>query len=166
MFREMRRKNQSLSRELCMEILEKGKTGVLALSGDDGYPYALPMNYAMANGKIYFHSATEGHKIDAVRRCGKASLCVIDADDVDPAAYSTRFRSVIAFGRVRLLNDAYEIRRALMAIGAKYVPGDDEGTQRHIQADIAHTAIIELEIEHMTGKESRALAKERAREQK
>ena len=66
MFREMRRKKQQLADEECRSILERGKTGVLAVNGDDGYPYAVPVNYVFSNGKIYFHSALSGHKVDAI----------------------------------------------------------------------------------------------------
>ena len=77
MFREMRRKRQALSKEACEQILKDGKTGVLALLGDDDYPYTVPLNYCYENGKLYFHCAKSGHKIDAVKKCAQASFCVI-----------------------------------------------------------------------------------------
>ena len=77
MFRELRRKKQALPREICERILKDGKTGVLALAGDGGYPYAVPLNYCYENGKISFHCAKSGHKLDAINRCGKASFCVV-----------------------------------------------------------------------------------------
>ena len=75
MFREMRRKKQILTPEKSIEILKKGTSGVLALSGDDGYPYAVPLSYVYENSMLYFHGAKEGHKIDAIRTCDKASFC-------------------------------------------------------------------------------------------
>ena len=77
MFREMRRKRQLLPQEQALEILENNTSGVLALSGDGGYPYAVPMSYVYNDGKIYFHCAKAGHKIDAIRSCDKASFCVV-----------------------------------------------------------------------------------------
>ena len=68
MFREMRRKKQALPPEMSAEILERGTSGVLALSGDDGYPYALPISYVYDGGHIYFHCAKSGHKLDAIAR--------------------------------------------------------------------------------------------------
>ena len=105
MFREMRRKRQQLDEEACAEILRTGSAGVLAVSGDAGYPYAVPLSYVYANGKLYFHCARAGHKIDAIRRSPKASFCVIGQDAVKPLKYTTYFRSVIAFGTVRILED-------------------------------------------------------------
>lgn len=80
MFREMRRKGQALPKVSAEEMLIRGQTGVLAVLGDDDYSYALPLNYAYEKDRIYFHCARSGHKMDAIRRNGKVSFCVIDAD--------------------------------------------------------------------------------------
>ena len=77
MFREMRRKKQELSKEECIDILQSAKTAVLGVVGDDGYPYTVPINFVYANDKIYFHGAKNGHKIDAINKCNKVSLCVV-----------------------------------------------------------------------------------------
>lgn len=74
MFREMRRKKQMLSVDECIEILNKGTSGVLALLGDHNYPYAIPISYVYCNSKLYFHSAKSGHKIDAINKCSKSLL--------------------------------------------------------------------------------------------
>lgn len=82
MFREMRRSRQALPQEEVVAILDRGTHGVLALAGDEGYPYALPISYVYADGKLYFHCARSGHKLDAISRCPKASFCVVDQDQV------------------------------------------------------------------------------------
>ena len=89
MFREMRRKNQQLPRGECCRILEEATSGVLAVSGDDGYPYAVPLSFAYADGRLYFHVAKSGHKLDALRRNPKASFCIIERDEIVPAEYTT-----------------------------------------------------------------------------
>ncbi|MBE7009832.1 MAG: pyridoxamine 5'-phosphate oxidase family protein, partial [Ruminococcaceae bacterium] len=80
MFREMLRFKQALPREECIDILKREKRGVLSVLGDDGYPYGMPINhfYCEDDGKLYFHGGRKGHKIDALRRCDKASFCVYD----------------------------------------------------------------------------------------
>ena len=93
MFREMRRRKQQLSESECSAILARGTSGVLALRGDEGYPYAVPLSYVYDDRKIYFHSAKAGHKIDAIRSCSKASFCVIDQDEVVPEEYTTYFKA-------------------------------------------------------------------------
>ena len=88
-FRSMRRKRQQLSRDDCLRMLAKATSGVLALLGDGDYPYAVPLSFAYAEGRIYFHSAPDGHKVDAVRRYDRASFCIVDQDEVHGEAYTT-----------------------------------------------------------------------------
>ena len=124
----------------------------MAVIGDEGYPYTVPMNYVYADGKIYMHSALSGHKIDALRANDKVSFCVIDADDVVPQDYSTNFRSVIAFGRVRILEDESERLAATRLLGDKYNPNQPEALEAEIAHAFKRMHMIELEIEHLTGK--------------
>lgn len=162
MFRPMRRKNQALSHEECELILNKATSGVLALSGDDNYPYAVPLSYVYDNGRIYFHCARSGHKIDAISRNEKASFCVIDQDLVIPEEYTTYFRSVIVFGKIRILTDEKEKRLAIEKLAERYAP--DIGTherQKAIDKDYAPLCMLELTIEHMSGKEAIELAKKK-----
>ena len=107
-FRQMRRKRQQLSEEESIGILQKATAGTLALLGDNDYPYAVPISYVYNNGNLYFHSALSGHKVDAICKCDKASFCVIEQNDVQPKKYTTFFRSVIAFGRIHIIEDEQE----------------------------------------------------------
>ncbi len=161
MFREMRRSKQRLPQEVAVEILKRNTSGVLALSGDDGYPYAVPMSYVYADGKIYFHSAKNGHKIDAIQRNEKASFCVIDQDQIVPEKYTTFFRSVIVFGRLRLVEDAPEMRRIASTLAMKYSADFKEGIPKEINASIRNMAILELTVDHITAKEAIELIKQR-----
>lgn len=88
-FRKMRRGRQELSLEETEAILNRQTAGVLALSGDGGYPYAVPISYIYADGKLYFHCAKSGYKLDAIRRDPKASFCVIDQDQIVPEKFTT-----------------------------------------------------------------------------
>lgn len=155
----MRRKKQLLSQDVSIGVLERGTSGVLALLGDDDYPYAVPLSYAYADGKLYFHAAKAGHKIDAIQNSSKASFCVIDQDEIVPEKYTTYFRSVIAFGKVRLLADEAEIRRTAKLLAMKYSSAYEAGIPKEIDAEFKHLAMIELTIEHMTGKEAIELVK-------
>ena len=160
MFREMRRKLQQLPQEECERILREGKTAVLALAGDDGYPYAVPVNYVYDGGKIYFHCAKTGHKLDALRRCEKVSVCVVDRDDVAPERLATDYMSVIVFGRARILEDDEEIYRAVEVFGLKYNP-DREAVAREIRREWDALCCVEITVDHMTGKEGKELARQR-----
>ena len=162
MFREMRRKKQILSNKENMELLEKGTSGVLALLGDNGYPYAVPISYVYDNSKIYFHGAKVGHKIDAIRKCRKASFCVIDQDEIFPEKYTTYFKSVIVFGKIRILEDENEIREAIERLAMKYHPTDSiENRNQEIAREWKALCMMELSVEHMTGKEAIEIAKKK-----
>ena len=162
MFREMRRPLQQLSQEAAEEVLNRNTCGTLAVSGDDGYPYAVPLSYLYYDGKIYFHGAATGHKIDAIRRCDKVSFCVIDQDHIVPEKYTTYYRSVIAFGRARLVEEAAEKRHIATALAMKYAPEFSQGIGPEVDASLDHMAIVEITPEHLTGKEAKALAAQRS----
>ncbi len=158
MFREMRRKKQLLSSEATEEIFTRASSGVLAVSGDDGYPYAVPVSFVYAERKIYIHCAKSGHKLDGIRRNSKVSFCVIDRDEVVPSAYTTFFRSAIAFGRARVMTDEAEIREAVGLLAVKYSPLEsEESLQAEIDKAISRLCMIVISVEHMTGKEAMEL---------
>lgn len=154
MFREMRRNKQLLSDAETLTILTTATAGTLALSGDNGYPYAVPLSFVYKDGKLYFHIAREGHKIDSIRRNDKASFCVIDKDEVITPELTTYYRSVIVFGRIRLIEDEADIINALRWLAEKYSPGYDERAQQAIAREFKIVAIAELVIEHLTGKQA------------
>lgn len=159
MFREMRRKNQLLPKEEAEAILKNNTMGVLALSGDDGYPYAVPMSYVYDNGRIIFHSAKSGHKIDAIEGCDKASFCVVDKNDIVPQEYTTYFKSIIAFGRIHIVREKSEMISALHLLGEKYNPGHHSECREEIDKFINNVAVLILDVEHITGKAARELLK-------
>ena len=153
-FRPMRRFKQAASEQECTELLQSAQRGILSVLGDGGYPYGVPLNFLYEDGKIYFHCAMEGHKLDAVRSCDKASFCVLSEAHKNPGEWWNCFTSVICFGRVREISDPDEHERLLRALGKKYFP---EGYD--IDTDMVRNApralVLELTIEHMSGKHVR-----------
>ena len=146
MFRPMRRSRQALGIDACKEVLSRGTSGVLALLGD--------------GEKLYFHCAREGHKLDAIRREARASFCVVDRDEVVPAEYTTYFRSAIAFGRVRVIEDEAQKRAAVELLACRYFPQDSaENRHRAIEREWAGLCMLEMDIEHLSGKEAVELAR-------
>lgn len=161
-FRPMRRGKQALSMPECTKILACGTSGVLALAGDGGYPYAVPLSYVYDGEKLYFHSARAGHKLDAIAREPRASFCVIDRDEVIPEEYTTYFRSVIAFGRVRVVEDETQKRAAIDLLARKYAPDDSaENRERAIEREWKPLCMLEMEIDHLSGKEAIELTRRR-----
>jgi nitroimidazol reductase NimA-like FMN-containing flavoprotein (pyridoxamine 5'-phosphate oxidase superfamily) len=160
-FRDMRRKRQQLSEVESISILQKATAGTLALLGDNDYPYAVPISYVYHERKLYFHSALSGHKVDAIRNCDKASFCVIDKDDVQPEKYTTFFRSVIAFGRIHIIEDDKEKLAMARMLGNRYNPNNDESLQKEIESGLSRMLMIRFDIEHLTGKEAIELVRQR-----
>jgi uncharacterized protein len=152
MFREMRRFKNQLSEEEVDSILNKHSSGVLAVHGENGYPYTIPISYTFDNDSLYFHSANEGHKIDAIRNNDKVSFCVIDQDDVIQQTFTTNYRSVVVFGRATIVTDALHRQMALESLVKKYSPDFiREGKQEIMQA-WDQVSVIMISIEHKTGK--------------
>jgi nitroimidazol reductase NimA-like FMN-containing flavoprotein (pyridoxamine 5'-phosphate oxidase superfamily) len=158
-FRPMRRKRQLLSEEESIHVLHQSTSGVLCVLGDDGYPYGVPISYVYHEGKLYFHSALQGHKVDAVTNGDKASFTVISMDDVKPEKFTTYFRSVICFGRVHIITDEAEKMAALRLLAERYNPDDEAELQLEISKGFSRMLMIQFDIEHMTGKQSIELMK-------
>lgn len=159
MFPEMRRKKQQLSPEETEEILRRGSHGVLALLGNEGWPYALPISYVYMDGKLYFHCAAAGHKLEALAREPRASFCVVDRDEVVPELFTSAYSSAIAFGRIRMLEDSGEILRALVALCGKYSPGIDPAEE--LKKSSAGVRVLEMSIERLSGKEGMEMLRRR-----
>ncbi len=153
MFREVARKKQSLSREECIRLLKEQLRGVLSVQGDDGYPYGLPMNhwYNEEDGQLYFHSGPAGHKVDALRRCDKASFCIYDQGFRREGEWSLNIQSVIVFGRIRILENNDHTMEMIRRLSYKYTD-DTAYIEEEIRKDGPHTLCFVLEPEHITGK--------------
>ena len=164
-FRAMRRLRQQLSKEESISILQKSTAGTLALLGDNDYPYAVPISYVYHEGKLFFHSALTGHKVDAIRKCEKASFCIIERDDVQPEKYTTFFRSVIAFGRIHIIEDEQEKLATARMLGNRYNPNQEEALQKELEQGLSRMLMIRFDIEHLMGKESIELMKQREQSQ-
>ncbi len=152
MFREMKRKERQLSTELTEKILNKCTSGVLSVIGDDGYPYGVPVSYAYSDGRIFFHCAKEGHKVDAIKNNPKVSFTVIAQDDVIPEKYGTDFASVIAFGKASFVEDPEEMLWSHISIIEKYSNEYYDGGIEYFNKAKAAMRMVKIDIEHITGK--------------
>ena len=153
-FRQLRRIKQAATPQECEAVLTSGRRGILAVHGENGYPYGLPVNYLYLDGQIYFHCAQAGHKLDAVRSDDKVCFTVLSEPARNPGEWWNCFTSVICFGHISEVTDKQARDRLLRQIGAKYFP---EGYD--IESDMAKNArnalIMEITIVHMSGKHVR-----------
>ena len=120
MFREMRSKANMLTNEEVENILKTSPNGTLALYGENGYPYSVPVNFVYSDGKIYFHGAAEGYKLDCMKKDPHVSFSVIGKDDIAKENFTTLFSSVIAFGTIRVIDTIEEKIPVLEAMVGKY----------------------------------------------
>ena len=154
MFREMRREKNEISIDMAKQLLASSRRGVLAVNGDDGYPYAIPVNYLYDDKaqRIYFHGAKTGHKVDALRACGKVCFTVYGNETVRTESWAPFMQSVVVFGRCHLMDAGSEATRRLKQFAMKYYP-----SEQLVDEEIAHAGkavqVFEIEIEHMSGKE-------------
>lgn len=155
MFRPMRRAKKAIPDEAVKRLLQTERRGVLAVNGDLGYPYAVPVNflYDEAAGKLYFHGARAGHKTDALRRDARVCFTVCGAERVEPeAAWAPYLQSAVVFGRCRLMEDGPEAEAALRRLAAKYYPDAET-----IETELAHAGravqVFEITVEHLSGKQ-------------
>lgn len=156
MFRETRRERQRLGREECEVILRNATSGVLSLVGDEGYPYGVPLSHAYVEGRLVFHGAPTGHKMDAIRANPKACFTVVQEDSVIPEEYTTYFRSAMAFGCIRELEEE-EKHAALVQLGERFWPGHPQECEAEINPRLGHMAVFVMEVEHLSGKQAREL---------
>lgn len=152
MFRELRRKKQGLSDREMRRIVENGTYGVLSVIGDDGYPYGVPVNYVYDGESLYFHCAKAGHKMDGISRTDQVSFCIVGADEVLPADFTTAYASVIVFGRAGLVEDPAERLRIFRLLVARFSPGYEAQGEKETQKYDSSTALVRIRMEHMSGK--------------
>lgn len=153
MFRKMRRFKQQLETQECMEILKNQPRGVLSVIGDDGYPYGIPMNhwYCEEDGRLYFHGAREGHKLDAINACDKVSYCVYDEGYRKEGEWALNIRSVVVFGRMSVVRDEEKVRTICSNLCWKFTD-DQEYLEKELKNSLPRVCCLELTPEHMTGK--------------
>lgn len=153
MFREMIRKKQQMSQEAVVELLKKEPRGVLSVLGDDGYPYGVPIDYWYneTDGKIYFHSGKEGHKVDAIHRCNKASFCVYDEGIREEGDWALHIKSVIVFGHIHIVEDHRQALELTRELSRKYTQ-DETYIQKEIDSFGHELLVFYLEPEQISGK--------------
>ncbi len=154
MFRPLRRAKRAISEEDAKQLLLTEKCGVLAVNGDDGYPFAIPLNYFYdeESGRIYFHGAKSGHKVDALKKDDKVCFTVYGGEHFAEGEWAAYVKSVVVFGRCRLISDAEMTEEKVRTLAMKYYPTKDE-VEAEIADHIKAARLYEITIEHLSGKQ-------------
>ncbi len=153
MFRRLKRQKQALSKEECLQILQKEKRGVLSVLGDDDYPYGMPINHYFdpEENKLYFHGGRYGHKIDAMRRHNKASYCIYGDGFIENDNWYLCFKSVIVFGKIEFIEDKDKIADLCRKLSYRFTK-DENYIEEEIQKSLQGTLMFSLSIEDIQGK--------------
>jgi len=153
MFRQLKRQKQALSKEECLQILQKEKRGVLSVLGDDDYPYGMPINHYFdpEENKLYFHGGRYGHKIDAMRRHNKASYCIYGDGFIENDNWYLCFKSVIVFGKIEFIEDKDKIADLCRKLSYRFTK-DENYIEEEIQKSLQGTLMFSLSIEDIQGK--------------
>lgn len=154
MFREIRRKKKEIDSNAAEALLNNSRRGVLAVNGDNGYPYAIPINYLYDGGlkKIYFHGARTGHKADSIRACEKVCFTVYGNETIRNETWAPFLQSVVVFGRCRLVEDEVKSIELLKKLAMKYYP-DENTVIEEISRSGKTVQLFEITVEHFSGKE-------------
>jgi nitroimidazol reductase NimA-like FMN-containing flavoprotein (pyridoxamine 5'-phosphate oxidase superfamily) len=149
---EVRRQDRILNKEESLNLLENGEYGFLATVSPDGQPYGIPLSYVVSGNYIYFHAAPEGHKLENIRKNEKVSFSIVGKTNVMEHAFTTKYESVIVFGKAYIVEDEEEKIEALMELSRKYcLPALDKAPE-YINKSLHRTAIVKILIEKLTGK--------------
>ncbi len=152
MFRPLRRFKQEASREECLKLLREERRVLLAVNGENGYPYAIPVNYYFdeETETVWIHSAREGHKLDAIKKDSKVCLTLMNEGYKDPGDWAYHLTSVVIFGQARL-EEGERAMKMLLQLGYKYFPDEAEMLADY-QRNHHRVSMIAVSIDHMTGK--------------
>ena len=154
MFRPIRKKKNQISDDAAKELLRTSRRGVFAVNGDDGYPYAIPINFLYDEDaqKIYFHGSRAGHKVDSLRACDKVCFTVYGNETIKDEPWAPYMQSVVVFGRCRLLESGEESLALVKRFAMKYYP-DESLVDIEIAEGGRAVQMYEITIEHYSGKE-------------
>ena len=151
----MRRSDKALPSDVVVSLLQEGEYGVLSTVDGDGQPYGVPLNYTFDNGRLYFHCALAGHKLDNLLANDKVSFCVVGRTKVLPAEFTTEYESVIATGTASVVQGD-EKYQALVSLVEKYSSEFVDSGREYIKKLDSQTKVVKIEIDSMTGKVSPA----------
>ncbi len=151
----MRRSDKEiLQREQIVAIMTKTNCCRIALV-DGNYPYVVPVNYAVSNDHLYFHSAKEGKKIDILRKNNSVCFEMDIEGEIIPGqnacSWGMKYVSVIGFGQASFIQDNAGKRKALDILMEKYAGRSDFS---YSDNDLDKIIIIDVKIMEISGKQS------------
>lgn len=152
MTKRLRRDERRLGEAAALALLKRGEYGILSTSDENNRPYGIPMNYVVMEEKVFFHCATEGHKLQNIATNQDVSFCVVGKTELMPDKFSTRYESVVVSGCAEIIRDPVVKKNALRALVTKYAPNHIAAGDAYIDKLLEKTAVVGITIEHLAGK--------------
>lgn len=152
MTRSLQRKDRQMDDAAAMALLQRGEYGILSTTDGNDQPYGIPVHYAVMDETIFFHCATEGHKLDNIIANSKVSLCVVGRSHVTPEKFATCYESVIVSGNATIIEDPVLRKNALRALIVKYAPDHIPAGEAYMEKLFDQTAVVRIFIDHLSGK--------------
>lgn len=152
-FRKMRRYKQQISDEECIEVLKKAPRGVISFIGENGYPYAIPINqfYDETDNKLYFHGAMQGLKLDLLKINNKVCFTVMDEGFIKEGEWALNIKSVVCLGHMEILTDHEKILDQCRRLARKFYP-TEQSIEDEVKKAGSRVNMLVMSIDRMTGK--------------
>lgn len=153
MNREIRRKDREITDiEECKSIIRNNKLGFLSTISEDNTPYVVPLNYFYDGENIYFHSATEGHKVDNIKKNPKVCFCVVGDHEIVLEKFTTKYESAIIYGNAVVIEDFQE--KVDILNGFMKFLGREVDVTKHYKSEVIDnkTLIVKINVDKITGK--------------
>ncbi|MDO4516073.1 MAG: pyridoxamine 5'-phosphate oxidase family protein [Bacillota bacterium] len=154
--RPIRRKDRQLPQEEALDLLNQGVYGVLSVTGDEGWPYGVPMHYVFLEGNLYLHCAKEGHMLESIARDDRVCFTVVPRHELVPDHITALYESVMVFGTAALVEEADERQKILEALVDRLAQVSPEIKEQYIRSKGARTGLVRIRPARITAKASRA----------
>lgn len=148
----MRRKDREMNREFALSVTDKCEYATLAMVDANDKPYCVPVTIARDGGTVYFHTAKEGQKIEALKN--NPAVCMSCVGDTCRATdkFTTEFESAILYGNATEVTADSEKIHALRLICERHTPANMQKFDASIEKSLFRTGVWKIEIANITGK--------------
>ncbi len=148
----LRRKDRSVQPQDALAWAAQSDYCVLSTCDSEGVPYGVPISPVLEKNHFYFHCATTGRKLENLQQQAQVCMTFVAKMQIDGAAFTTRYESVIAEGKASLVTEEAEKRHALQLLCMRYTTHTTEEIAQYITKYFAQTMVVKVEMTHICGK--------------
>ena len=150
--RSVRRKDREINREEALAVVDKCAYSTMATVSSDGTPYCIPLSMVREGEWLYFHCATEGHKIDNLRHQSRVCISCVGNVKPFPGAFSLEYESAVINGNASEVTGQEEKLNALKLISQRYTPDHMPAFDEYVEKMIDKTMVWKIHIDEINGK--------------